>query len=97
MPLINGICIPSVGYTRSLVPNSGKVWQMIIRSNNPVPQFTDVTNNPMGAGMLPQGLNQLRATADMKCDGCVCFGTRFNPPVQTPGSIFIQQRTRAPA
>jgi hypothetical protein len=45
----------------------------------------------MGAGMLPQGLNQLRATADMKCDGCVCFGTRFNPPVQTPGSIFIQQ------
>jgi len=89
VPLVDGICVPMPCYTRRLVQVGAVVFQRITRSDNPVRQVTDVTNQPVAAGMLQKGLNQLNAGADAKCDDCVCYGVRFNPPLRTDASTLV--------
>lgn len=91
MPLVNGVCIPPICMKRQLIRPGAQLLQIIVRGGM-LPQTKIVTNDPLYAPLLPQGLNQLAAMADVDCDGCVCAArVRFNPPVNTPASLVVQK------
>jgi hypothetical protein len=91
VPLINGTCVPMACYTRRLIQTNAKLLQVITRSDSKKSTEVDLTNNAAYAALLQQGLNTLRGASDLKCDGCVCHGTRFNPPLRIPTSVVVNQ------
>jgi hypothetical protein len=89
MPLFNGVCLPPVCFTRKLLAANAKVI-LTVSVNGTAQPARDVTN--LMNNLLQQGLNDLTAAEDLKCDGCVCYTiVTLKPPLKVPAVGTVQE------